>query len=126
LEYKRGEKIMNIYECIVISLIIVVIGLWGLMFLGNKYGLLEDEKKNAKKAYEDNLKKVSGQDLVKAQTKARKTVEKSLKGKDTSTVKVEVRTAKIKTDSGLNMPKLPTEAKSKRGRKPVKKGEHLD
>lgn len=112
---------MNIYECIVISLIIVVIGLWGLMFLGNKYGLLEDEKKNAKKAYEDNLKKVSGQDLVKAQTKAEKTVKKSLKGKDTSAVKVEVRTK----NNSMKFPELPKETK-KRGRPSTKKGGHLD
>ena len=49
---------MNIYECIVASVCAIVIGLWGLVWLAGKTGLLEDEKKNAKKAYEDNLKKV--------------------------------------------------------------------
>lgn len=119
---------MNIYECIVISLIIIVIGLWGLMFLGNKYGLLDDEKKNAKKAYEDNLKKVSGQDLVKAQTKAEKVVKKSLKGKDTKAVEVSVRAkkAEVRTqNNNLKFPELPKETK-KRGRKPTVKGGHLD
>jgi len=115
---------MGICECIVISLCVIVIGLWGLLFLGNKYGLLEDEKKNARKAYADNLKKVSGQDLVKAQTKAEKAVKKSLKGKDAD-VKVEVRTKKS-SDNSLRFPELPTENKAKKGRKPVKKGGHLD
>lgn len=123
---------MNIYECIVISISIIVLGLWGLMFLGNRYGLLEDEKKNAKKAYEDNLKKVSGQDLVKAQTKAKKTVEKSLKGKDTKAVEVSVKAkkAEVRTqNNSLRFPELPKETKktpAKRGRKPSKKGGHLD
>ena len=49
---------MNIYECIVASVCAIIIGLWGLVWLAGKTGLLEDEKKNAKKAYEDNLKKV--------------------------------------------------------------------
>ena len=118
---------MNIYECIVLSITIIVIGLWGLVWLAGSTGLLEDEKKNAKKAYENNLKKVSGQDLVKAQTKAEKTVKKTLKGKDAD-VKVEVRTKKSSSDS-LKFPELPAETKktpAKKGRKTTKKGGHLD
>ena len=119
---------MNIYECIVASVCAIVIGLWGLVWLAGKTGLLEDEKKNAKKAYENNLKKVSGQDLVKAQTKAEKTVKKTLKGKDTSVVEVKVRTKKSSSDS-LKFPELPAETKktpAKKGRKTTKKGGHLD
>ena len=112
---------MNIYECIVTVVVAIIIGLWGLVWLAGKTGLLEDEKKNAKKAYEDNLKKVSGQDLMKVQEKAKKTVAKSLKGKDTSAVEVKVRTRKTAAKDELKMPELPTEAKPKRGRKPTKK-----
>lgn len=92
---------MNIYECIVISLCVIVIGLWGLAYLTGKYNFLEDEKDNAKKAYDDNLKKAK------------------------STGKAGVRTPMMKTDSSLRMPELPKETK-KRGRKPTKKGGHLD
>lgn len=101
---------MNIYECIVASVCAVVIGMWGLVILAAKCGLI-DENDGPKKAYKNNLKKVSGQDLMKAKTKAEKAVKKSLKGKDAATVKVEVRTQ--------------TEHK-KRGRKPSRKGGHLD
>ena len=112
---------MNIFECIVIVVAMIILGLWGLVWISSKVGLLEDEKKNAKKAYDDNLKKVSGQDLMKAQEKAKKTVKKSLKGKDTSAVEVKVRTKK----DSLKMPELPKEAK-KKGRPSTKKGGHLD
>ena len=112
---------MNIFECIVIVVAMIILGLWGLVWISSKVGLLEDEKKNAKKAYDDNLKKVSGQDLMKAQEKAKKTVAKSLKGKDTSAVEVKVRTRKTAAKDELKMPELPTEAKPKRGRKPTKK-----
>lgn len=120
---------MNIYECIVIIVAMIILGLWGLVWLSGKTGLLEEEKKNVKKAYEDNLKKVSGQDLVKAEQKARKTVERSLKGKDTSAVKVEVKAGvRTKKSNDLKFPELPKEVKktpAKRGR-PSKKGGHLD
>ena len=102
---------MNIFECIVISLCVIVIGLWGLMFLGNRYGLFEDEKKNAKKAYEDNLKRVGEKSTGKVSGKAVK-----------AGVKAGVRTK----NNDLKFPELPTETKAKRGRKPTKKGGHLD
>ena len=119
---------MNIFECIVIVVAMIILGLWGLVWISSKVGLLEDEKKNARKAYEDNMKKVSGQDLMKAQEKARKTVERSLKGKDAD-VKVEVKAGvRTKKSNDLKMPELPKEVKkapAKRGR-PSKKGGHLD
>lgn len=48
---------MNIFECIVISLCVVVVGLWGLVYLAGKAGLLEDDKKNTKESKQDNDKK---------------------------------------------------------------------
>ena len=114
---------MNIYECIVISLCVIVVGLWGLAYLAGKMNLLDESKP------------VSGQDLMKAQTKAEKVVKKSLKGKDAN-VKVEVKAsgktvkAGVRTkNNGLTFPELPEETKktpAKRGRKSVKKGGHLD
>lgn len=49
---------MNIFECIVISLCVVVVGLWGLVYLAGKAGLIEDDKKNTKDSKQDNDKKV--------------------------------------------------------------------
>lgn len=108
---------MNIYECIVISLCVIVIGLWGLAYLAGKMNLLDESKP------------VSGQDLMKAQTKAEKVVKKSLKGKDVKAVKVEVKAGVRTKNNGLTFPELPEETKktpAKRGRKSVKKGGHLD
>ena len=108
---------MNIYECIVISLCVIVVGLWGLAWIAGKMSLLDESKP------------VSGQDLMKAQTKAEKVVKKSLKGKNAKAVKVEVKAGVRTKNNGLAFPELPTETKktpAKRGRKPVKKGGHLD
>ena len=59
---------MNIFECIVLSLCIIVVGLWGLVYLAGKNGLLEDDKKNTKKAYRNNIKKTN-QKVVKEDKK---------------------------------------------------------
>ena len=47
---------MNIFECIVISLCVVVIGLWGLVYLAGKAGLIKEE--NTDKPEKDTDKKV--------------------------------------------------------------------
>ena len=111
---------MNIFECIVVSLCVIVVGLWGLAYIAAKMNLLTEEEKP---------KKVSGQDLVKAQTKAEKVVKKSLKGKDAKDIKVEVKAGVRTKKDDMRFPELPAETKktpAKRGRKPVKKGGHLD
>ena len=59
---------MNIFECIVLSLCIIVIGLWGLVYLAGKAGLIEDDKKNTRKAYRNNIKKTN-QKVVKEDKK---------------------------------------------------------
>ena len=114
---------MNIFECIVISLCVIVIGLWGLMFLGNRYGLFEDEKKNAKKAYDDNMKRVGA--LEKSHKKNAKTAENVSKTLKKAGAERKVKSVVRTKNNDLKFPELPTEPK-KRGRKPTKKGGHLD
>lgn len=107
---------MGICECIVISLCVIVVGLWGLLYLAHRFNFLEDEMNNAKKAYKDNVKKP----MMKTDSSLRMG-EETKKKAARKTVKSGVRT---KNDD-LKFPELPKEVK-KKGRPSTKKGGHLD
>lgn len=107
---------MNIFECIVISLCVIVVGLWGLLYLAHRFNFLEEEMNNAKKAYKDNVKKP----MMKTDSSLRmgeETKKKTVKSGE----KAGVRTK----NNDLKFPELPKETK-KKGRPSTRKGGHLD
>lgn len=109
---------MGICECIVVSLCVIIIGLWGLVVLAGKFNFLEEEKKNTKKAYDDNLKRT---EAFKKTGENSKKVAKEVEKASGKTSKAGVRTKKDE----LKFPELPKEVK-KKGRPSTKKGGHLD
>ena len=111
---------MGICECIVISLCVIVVGLWGLLYLAHRFNFLEEEMNNAKKVYKDNVKKP----MMKTDSSLRMGEETKKKASKAGSE----RNVRTKNDS-LRMPELPKETKktpAKRGRKPSVKGGHLD